>query len=392
MAVDWRLLPDPGAPANGALRAFEQGVALGDHLRQRKEETEFRRAVADYQRDPSNRDALNAMMQLDPQTAIRLRDDADKREFRGALSDYVGRNALAATPAGPAPALSGFTGQGPQRGALSPPNALLGAADGRTGDFSTAFAPFAEGAAQPAPAPEPAAAESADAQAPDLSFLGAPQSREDAAFLRMLRVDPMEALKVQSEMRETFRKRLEDEREFYSIAVDELSRMQDDNGWQQALVRLRPIAEALGADLSTVPTSYPGPEAVDELLTQSLPVKERLDLLLREADLIADNERADRNTDSLVEDRAGRRAEQRRANQARVEATRRGQDISSRDRIRGQDITDARGRRSQDVTDARGRGTPPPANDLPLVSSPEAARSLPKGTRFRTPDGRIMER
>lgn len=34
----------------------------------------------------------------------------------------------------------------------------------------------------------------------------------------------------------------------------------------------------------------------------------------------------------------------------------------------------------------------PRKNDLPLVSSPEDALKLPAGTKFRTPDGRVMER
>jgi hypothetical protein len=111
--------------------------------------------------------------------------------------------------------------------------------------------------------------------------------------------------------------------------------MTDDAGWQAALHRLAPMAQALGGDLTAhVPPTYPGPDAVHQLLQDALPVKERLDYLARAANIEADNARADRNTDSLIAERQARVGEYARHNRASEANTRRGQDVTDK-RVRG---------------------------------------------------------
>jgi hypothetical protein len=88
----------------------------------------------------------------------------------------------------------------------------------------------------------------------------------------------------------------------------------------------------------------------------------------------ADNERADRDTNSRISDRA-----------ARLDVTVRGQNIASTDRRRGQDIS---GRRAPGRGDRGGGGAPAVVD----VKTPQEARGLPKGTVFRTPDGQVKVR
>jgi len=112
----------------------------------------------------------------------------------------------------------------------------------------------------------------------------------------------------------------------------------------------------MGVDLmATIPAQYPGPEAVGQLLERALPIKERLDYLLDVANTKADNERADRNTDSLIEDREGRRAETRRYNDRRIDTTRRGQDkTDARVRAGQGGKRTSRGKARPTATDAQG--------------------------------------
>ncbi len=299
-------------------QAFQQG-------QKQRRDTETRKALSVLGRDPTDEAARATVFESNPELGMRIGEFADKVAMRSALGDYVT--------------------------AGSQPNALLPT-------------PVRPPAGQQTPSPQMAQ------PGPDLSVLGKPSSQQDAAFLRMLKIDPVQAIKIRSTMRDDFVSRMEAESEFYGLAVDALSRVTDDIGWQASLQRLAPMAQAIGGDMSSIPARYPGPEATQQLLESVLPVKDRLDYLMREADVEADNARLDRNTDSLIGDREARRAEQRRYNEARLATTR-----------RGQDMTDSRVR--------SGRTGKSGNEKLPTVSTPEEARKLPSGTRFRTPSGKI---
>lgn len=388
---NWNLI-NPGQIGDQVMQSFRQGAAMGEMARQRQDERELRKAMAAFSANPDDPAALQAVMERNPELAMRLSEYADKRAFNASMSEYL-------APGGQPNALLGIGGQGAMRpnapapqgqqpgnalgmGGQQPVNALEAAMPPMQpgASFQEAFAPLAPGAQQPAndagglppqmggPS-QPPAQGSQPQQGPDLSFLGEPQTGRDRAFLAMLQRDPERALKLQGTLRDNFVDRLKAESEFYEIAVSELSRMTDEAGWQGALQRLAPMAQAMGADLmASVPPTYPGPEAVEQLLQQALPVKERLTYMLDAANVEADNERADRNTDSLIEDRGQRRAEARRYNDRRIDTTRRGQTLTD-NRVRS-----GRGKRVVDVTTAA------------------EARKLKPGTIYRTPDGQILER
>jgi len=412
--INWSLLNSGPNLADTIISGFQRGQQMG-------RERDFRGALANYAKNSNDPNALVAVMQHNPELAMRLSEHNDKRQFNSALGDYLAprRSALPSRPTGnpgdvqqpsadrPLPAARDGAGFDEAFAPLSAPNALSGLGQGALSMAAPSTMP-ARGALNPLmpqggmpgqmpPMPgmisgygggtfdttgrpgdpmtanDPAAAD----DGPDLSFLGEPQTPRDQAFLRMVRRDPEKALKIQSTLRDNFLDQLKDSQSFYGIAVEELARVRDDAGWQVALGRLAPYAERLGVDLGeSVPLTYPGDEEVAALMERALPVKDRLGHLLRSADVAADNARADRNTDSLIADRGARRGEVSRNNARRDATARRGQDIRSSTTQRGQDLRGAGGGRE----------------NIPTVKTPEEARKLAPGTKFKTPDGRIKIR
>lgn len=93
-------------------------------------------------------------------------------------------------------------------------------------------------------------------------------------------------------------------------------------------------------------------------------------------DDVTDNERADRNLDDQIGHRAGQRESLERYRQGRLGVTKRGQDLTdSRQRDRG--------------PPAGARSPASASGNLPLIRTPAEASRLPRGTRFRTPDGKV---
>jgi hypothetical protein len=375
--INWQMgvMPDIGG---NVMKAFQEGQKVGDEMRRRK-------ALQDWSADPQNPQTLNALMAVAPELGFKAAEHQRKqaegqreREFGGALSEYMTSGGGNALLGGPSPgagmgALSGY----PQRNTPALP---------REGQPTM---PVAGNALAPAMMPQRATASSAmpfelpDSRpdAPDMSSLGQPQNGRDRAFLRMVQVDPIKALKIRSTLRDNFVGQLKDTREVYAFAIDRLSQTTDQASYQAVIEELAPMAAAIGGDLAAhVPPTYPGPDGLNELLLRAVDVKDRIGLLMRQADIDADNERADRNTDSLIKDRDTRRGETRRYHDLQAGNTRRGQDIRSRDTRRGQD---RRGSGSRSAA---------PRENIPTVRTPEEAMKLKPGTKFKTPDGRVKIR
>ena len=331
--------------------AFEQGQKIGSRIAERN-------ALTALAQNPEDPEGLRKLWAVNPEMAMKVADYQDRRGFSRAVGEYLGGNALAGTAATASrPSVNAFANLMSQA-SPAPPPAMPGASS------NVASAPMT--AQQNMPQAESQG--STAAPAADLSFLGQPKDGRDHAFMRMLKSDPIRALKIQSTMRDTFLNRLKGEHDFYGVAVEELGRVQDDAGWHAALQRLSPYADALGVDLGeNVPLTYPGPEEVRSLMEHAMPIKDQLAHVLQQTNMEADNARADRNTDSLIADRAGRRAESARYNSQRIETTRRGQDLAA--------------------SRPRGDGGKAP---LPVFKTPDEARKMPSGTKFRTPDGRVM--
>ena len=145
----------------------------------------------------------------------------------------------------------------------------------------------------------------------DLSFLGEPQSHRDAAFQRMLRIDPIKAMKIKSTMRDDFVDRMEMEKSLYSWAAQDLAYVDSEEAYQGFRAS---VAEMFGEEmqaegqriLAQIPETYPGPEGIRQLQTRALDMEEQLTHFQRQANIDADNDRADRNTDSLISTRQQR--------------------------------------------------------------------------------------
>lgn len=347
--TDWSLV-NPANVGRGVMDAFERGAAMGQAAREMQDRKEMRNALAALATDPENQPALAAVFQRDPRLGASLMDRAEEKAFNRDLGAYVqggSVNALAGIGAAPArPSVNALV-----------PDVAPGAS------FGEAFKPV-EGGSYPVPGNAPDGVK----QQADLSVLGKPQTDSDHAFLRMVQRDPIKALKIQSTVRDNFVDRLKSEHDFYSAAVEELSRATDQGTWEQSIRRLAPMSQALGTDLlSVVPIAYPGPQGVQQLMQRAMPIKDQLSHIMQQANIDADNARADRNTESLIDAREGRLGEQQRHNRVNEGNARRGQDIASTDRKRGQD--------------KRGR------EKIVTVATPDEARKLPSGTKFRGPDG-----
>lgn len=344
---------------------IQQGFEKGQ---KRAQEMRKQQALADFAQDPNNPQAVNALLATAPELGFKAMEHQRQTESRNALAEYV----ISSRQGGGGSEPGGVTVQGPgQRGAdlaaLTPSN-ISGPVP--QGGEDSGLSTMGQHGQQEAP----------QQASVDLSVLGQPRSRGDHLFLRAVRADPIKALEIDSDLRDNFVKRLKTERDLYDFAVSRMAGVQDDAGYQAVIAEAERIGAPMGIDVrQAVPPSFPGAEGIEQLRTRALTSKDQIDVFLREANIEADNERADRNTDSMIEEREARTGIAR----DRVEVSR---DLGvRRDQTtrRGQDVRDATQRRGQDK---RGAGK------VVSVKTPEEAMKLPPGTVFKTPDGRVKVR
>jgi hypothetical protein len=365
--INWNLLQTPNFSA-----LFTQGMKMGQDLRR---EGETRKALSALETNPQDQGALNALLMYDPEIAFRVREDQRKQaefqrgeNFRNALSDF-GPPGLGNSGSAPSPSVS-QVGLGATPGAPQLPGIVSGYGGGTFDIDGRQVTPPDRQSEAAGPAVQ--------------DGLPRPTNARDAAFLRMWKADPVKAMEIDSDMRDNALKRIKAAREAYGWAAQALGGVTDEASWQEARKGFATRIAGLGVDVpDTIPMNYPGPEGVRALLAKALSADEQLSALDRRDRLThdieddeADNDRADRNTDSLIDDRNKRRG-----------LTARGQDIASSDRRRGQDVTD---KRVRETGGGRGRGRA--ARAVVTVKTPEEARALAPGTVFRTPDGRVKVR
>jgi hypothetical protein len=142
-------------------------------------------------------------------------------------------------------------------------------------------------------------------------YIGAQGQDADAEFMRLIEIDPMAAMKVKSARRDEILEHLKGVDEAYSIAIQHLGSVADDDSYQRVLETVASRVQPLGIDLrGMVPAKYPGPEGVRQLLQSAMEAKDQIAALQRgdrlEADVAddeADNSRADRVAGNLIETR-----------------------------------------------------------------------------------------
>ncbi|WP_374407421.1 hypothetical protein [Pelagerythrobacter sp.] len=351
-------LHDPAAVGQSALAGFAAGQRFGEDQRLRK-------AMSAISINPDDPEANRTVMELDPQTGARLQEMQRQRQFGQATVDYfqAGRpqgNALAGLPGVPQPVAP------VAQNALMPP-----AASGST--FGEAFAPLSA----PAPA-QPQVSQAMPGSDPrdldgdgeiDFSPLGQATSAQDEAFIRMLRADPKRAFEIDSEMRDRATDRLKLQRDAFGYAASRLGGVSDEAGYRDAVADIQRRIDPLGASVSQfLPTKFPGVASMREIRLGAIDAEDQVRLFMQEANIEADNARADRNTDSMIETRETRAAEYARNNRER-----------SANQRRGQDITDSRVR----------SGRKPKVVSVKTVAQ---AQALKPGTLYRGPDGQVRER
>lgn len=262
---------------------IQEGFEHGQKMREKRD---LKNALAQYASAPNDPAPLNALMQLAPEMALRLREDQrkeqgyqDGRKFTAATGRYYGQ---------PAPVL-------PQTASsLGPPSQQQ-----QTQQMQQPMAqqPTAQQPAQPV------------------------LSERDRAFHEMMQIDPVKAMKIDSDARNQAIQNLKDVDDVYDLAIARLGRVTDENTYQATLKEVSARFAPYGVDISTVaPAQYPGPEGVRALLQSALNAKEQLAALDRRDRLDwdmdddeDDNARADREANSRINsrDRSAKNAERR---------------------------------------------------------------------------------
>lgn len=356
-SIDWGLLR-PTDVGN----AFQQGM---EHGRGRARQQKVESALSAFAQNPDDAGAVNALMSVDFDKGVRAQEWQRKNQgyrrddqFRSALGEYAGKGGFGHRVEGGA---TGTIFHNPNNGELPP---------SLSNEVTPARPPLQEDS-----------------------------GAKDRAFLRMWEADPVKAMEIDSKMRDQAVGRLKVANQAYGFAIQNLANVTDESSYQAVRNGFIKQLEPLGIDVAAqVPERYPGPDGVRSLLMRAVDAKDQIAALDRRdkltadiADDAADNDRADRNTDSMIGSRNASTSQgwervgiQREGMQRTDARGRRGQDIASGDRRRGQDITSSDRRYA---TDNRGSG-----GKVVSVRTPDEARKLPVGTKFRTPDGKMKVR
>jgi len=350
--------------ASASQRGAEMSQGLFDKQRQEQTRRATGAALQALMANPNaTPPALNDLAKLAPDVASQLikfqqgqQDRSRDTQFRGAMSDYYSAGgggainalmpqAMASRPpmaaeapppisAAPPPPADWQERLGPGQSnamtalASSPDNGVpssraqmvpvrtdgspIVSVDPSTVDPNAGQGMAADMAGQEAPpAAMPPEIERA-ANSPDMGV-------RNAAFKRMMQIDPVQAMKIQSEERDRTLDGMEDANKAFRYAAEALGNARDDATYKMVLDRVEQAVAPLGIDIrSMVPGTHPGPEGIQQLQMQALDISQRFAAIdrrfsaeARAADIDADNQRADRNTDSLIADRSQRTGIQR---------------------------------------------------------------------------------
>lgn len=262
--------------AGNAQKSFGQGVELGTKMREQRQR---QGALAALAANPNETAPVNALLAIDPELALRVRDgQRQESKFQsGQRFDAAARNYFAPN------ALAPYTAHGGQ-GALSP---------------------MGQAGAMPATQhPAPQAGQPVQPQAPQMSA-------RDKAFHEMAAIDPVRAMKIDSDARNQALERLKALDDVYDLAIERLGGAVDEDSYQALLADVGPRFQQFGYDVSTIaPPNYPGPEGIRALLQSSMTAKEQIAALDRSdradwdrQDDTMDNARADREASSRIDAR-----------------------------------------------------------------------------------------
>jgi hypothetical protein len=376
MPTNFNALMDPAQVGQQVQAGFNAG-------RDAREQQTMREVMVRLAQNPDDEEAARLLVQVDPRAGMAViqdqRERRERQQFTSAARDYVSAYGSGAQPnalMGPPQGINAFAPMGGQQAAGGMVEAMPGAVgvlDGQEGVVSAAPPPGATDGGYPIS--QPTNGQTMPSRGDLVASLGQPRSRQDAAFMQMFMQDPKRAFEIDSAMRDRLADRFDLQRKAWDFAGQQLGAAGDDATYQGALQAIQQQIEPLGVEVTDyLPATYPGPDGIRAIRMKAMEAKEQLDYLLDERDTAADNARADRNTDSLIDTR-----------QERVEIYR---GNTRSDNVRADRNTDSLIDNRNKPRARGGRG----GQAIVDVATPAEARALAPGTRFRTPDGKIKIR
>lgn len=313
--------------------------------------------------DPNNADALAGLAQVAPeelyrfQAAHRTQTDWNRGEnFRGALSSYLtgqgGAQPNALGQGGP-PQMAPDALASVGRGAVKPPTDMPGA-DGpqstRNQNVSGNLGAVAAGAPDVLAPPTDASPEIV-VQARPLPV--APRSARapgGPGWDAVVRADSQASLKASHDLYSDREDQIKDWQHVSQTGMRMLSGATDQDSYDRAKLAARHVFDAYGVGFPELPEDY-SPENIRSVQMAQLDIEDQIKAALQErkfdwqrTDAELDNSRADRNTNSQIEDRDARRGLTARGQNMTDARGRYGIGVASGDRRRGQDMTDRRTR------------------------------------------------
>ena len=360
--INWNLLDSPNLPN------------VGEAVRAGYEQQRRRSALGALARDSSDQNAVSALMEVDPALAMSIRE-GQRREaghdretiFRKAAGQYLqagSRNALQGFAAGVQPTQTSVLG-GPVAGSEPQPDSVVPVGHSTRANPASPMGPRELSS--------PSAGEAPGAVPNNRAFTGEGASRDEMLNL-MYQSNPQLALRLERDDQEAQYEFAEQYRDVNRWAIEMLGGVADQASWDRMLQQADSMYRRLGINVrELVPEEYPGPDSVRQLLMGAMDADQQLAAQDRRHNIDADNERADMNTESMIENRDARTGIARDG----LDVRRRGQDIVSGDRRRGQDIVSRDRRRGQDRTGGRRNGGRQTGNSRPLTATG------PNGQRLR---------
>lgn len=305
---------------------FQKGLEQG---RAAKDKRITQNALLEYSKNPGSPMVINALMPVNPELALKLRDDARAEQYRAAAGKVMGGgsvNALAPTN----------WGQSPAQGA-----------------------PFT-----------PATADGFGANAPVASNGGLKLNQD--ALRSLYSIDPEQASKLHQSLLQMDKAQIGVAKEraswmgnaaYHLRTIRNADGSPDIEGRRAAASQMAPQLEAFGVD----PAALNGFSFDDNELDRLVTFGQSLDSIIDDnradrrlgadmADDQADNARADREATSRADYRKGQLGMTARGQDIASRDRRRGQDVSSRDRRAGQAVASADRRRGQDMRPASAGG------------------------------------
>lgn len=348
--IDWSALRPQADLGAVVTQSYQRGRAQG--------------ALGALARDPNNADALAGLAQVAPeelyrfQAANRTQADFNRGEnYRSALSSYLtGQggaqpNALGQGVPAPmqAPNALAPVGRNPAAPSLAAPGASVPQSvdsDNVPGTLGAIAAGAPDALAPPADAspeitvqarPLPVAPRSARAP-------GGP------GWDAVVRADPSASLKASHDLYSDREDQIKDWQHVSQTGMRMLSGATDQDSYDRAKMAARHVFDAYGVGFPDLPEDY-SPENIRSVQMAQLDIEDQIKAALQErkfdwqrTDAELDNSRADRNTNSQIEDRDARRGLTARGQNMTDARGRYGIGVASGDRRRGQDMTDRRTR------------------------------------------------